>query len=240
MSVRFGYKSVALISSTIVLMNCATLNGRNQTVEVLVSEMFYVASGKSNIAFDSGRYANLYQMDSYAVWNDPPTRENPVVPEENSALEHVGSYSMTPMVVDCYIGSQFSDSSIAYDVVKLRNLEVFIEIEGENKILPSGIELVSDTVEKQVGALRQYKRHVRVTFPTSDVQTGNPILHPDVEKISLVFSGFNSKYAFTWKNVSPKLSRDHTIQNEAPIIEWAKSKETYQVMKSRYQELRNR
>jgi hypothetical protein len=238
MPLRFVYRWVALITTALVLTNCASLSGKNETVEMLVSETFYVASTKSNIAFESGRYANLYNMDSYAVWNDAPTREDPVVPAQLIDGATIKVSTAEPIVVDCFIGSKFSDSSIAFDAVKLRNLEVFIEIEGENKLLPSGIELISDTDEKQVGALRQYRRHVRVTFPGRDVQTGDPVLHRDVKEIRLVFFGFHSKYAFEWQNASPRLTRDLTIHHEAPIVEWAKSKETYQVMKSRYGELR--
>jgi len=242
MVVRTAYSFMALILALTAFTGCASLNGRNETVEILTPEAFYVGTTKANIRFESGRYSNLYVRDSYSVWNGPPMRENPIArpglePDGNFIPE---KYLSGPLVFDCYIGSTFPDSSIAYDLVKLRNLEVFLEIEGENKVLPVGIELVTEADEKSVGALRQFRRHVRLTFPSKDVQTGEPILDSQVGSLSLAIEGFDSKYVFKWMNASPALTLNTEIERVAPIVEWAKSKETYQVMKARYQEMRSR
>ncbi len=160
------------------------------------------------LTFESGRYDDLFTRDSYAVWVGPEVAQakyqyavdaNEYIEPglEDEAARIVNNY----VVIECHLESAFSDTSIAYDAVMLRGIDVSLEMPDGRRIAP--IQRVIGRVdEEQRGALRAFRRTNLFVFPRRDLWFGRLTLDPSYPSVKLVIERHDSRYAFEWPDAS--------------------------------------
>ena len=189
------------------------------------------------------RYANLYSPDSYALWVSPEVadlkREQAVSEglEIDPALDRVARYITDQyLVFECHLKSAFPDASIAYDVVGLRNVALYIETPEGRRIHP--IQRIMDTHSEHghLGALQVFERSNIVVFEKADIITGSPAIEGDSAGVRLVAEGFNSSFYFEWVATPQKPEPD--LAEVAPDKRWSPTRtEAYRVAKVGFEEL---
>jgi len=101
-------------------------------------------------------------------------------------------------VFECHTESVFADSSIAYDVVGLRNVDVYLLLPDGTKVPPLQ-RVIDDSVdEEQRGALTLFRRANVLVFPKADLFTGAPTIPPASASVRLVLDGHGSTFFFQW------------------------------------------
>ncbi|MCF6284476.1 MAG: hypothetical protein L3K26_04740 [Candidatus Hydrogenedentes bacterium] len=103
-----------------------------------------------------------------------------------------------PILVTCFLESQFSDMSIAYDAVGLRGVSIFLELPDGTQVLPAQKVLDSNLKEAQVGALRRFRRKITLFFPSRAIIVDNPAVTPTSRGVRLVLEAHETQFYFEW------------------------------------------
>lgn len=158
----------------------------------------------ANLQVEEARYPNLFAPESYAVWVT-----SAVASMKRAADEQAGIADMPPglaetaaltldnfYVFEVHLTSIFPDASIAYDVVGLRNLDMFLATPDGRNVYP--VQRIMDTQldEEMVGALRKYERTNILVFPKRDLFINQPVIGEGAPGVRLVVQGFNSTFYF--------------------------------------------
>ena len=158
----------------------------------------------ANLQVEEARYPNLFSPESYAVWVT-----SAVASMKLAADEQAGIADMAPglantaaltlenfYVFEIHLSSVFPDASIAYDVVGLRNLDMFLATPDGRNVYP--VQRIMDTElnEEMVGALRKYERTNILVFPKRDLFVNQPVIGEGVPGVRLVVQGFHSSFYF--------------------------------------------
>ena len=196
---------------------------------------FVPAAAVSPVHVGESRYPTLFSPDSYAVW---------VTPEVAAAKRHeemAAGGTITPAlestasavdehfyVFECHVASAFPQASIGYDVVGLRNIEVYLLSPDGNKVRPAQSILGSHADETQVpnSAIKHFKRTNILVFPKRDIILNQPTIVPGAEGVRLVFEGFNSVFYFEWVAAPDSPSADPTFADKAAAA-YASTKLTF-------------
>ncbi|MEA3365134.1 MAG: hypothetical protein U9Q79_05785, partial [Candidatus Hydrogenedentes bacterium] len=101
-------------------------------------------------------------------------------------------------VFECHIESVFRDTSIAYDVVGFRGIDVHLETPEGNKIRPIQTIIGTPVEEEQRGALKLFRRTNIVVFPREALWTGGDTVAIGSRSVRLVLSGHRSVFYFEW------------------------------------------
>jgi hypothetical protein len=101
------------------------------------------------------------------------------------------------VVLECIIESVFADTSIAYDVVNLRQIDAYIETPDGQKVLPMQT-LIGPLEEEQREALRLFRRTNLLVFPRQDVWLHRPLIRQGQSRMRLVLKGYDSRFYFEW------------------------------------------
>lgn len=103
-----------------------------------------------------------------------------------------------PIVITCYLESQFPDMSIAYDAVGLRGIQFHLQLPDGSELLPVQKSLDGELEEAPVGALRRFGRKLTLYFPGQAILVDNPAVSPAGPGVRLVLTGFDSHFYFEW------------------------------------------
>lgn len=155
-----------------------------------------------------GPYPNLYAGDSYALWVGPE-----VTAQRRSEAEAAGQ-AVSPesdlvapiieerfVVLECHLISMFADMSIGYDVVGLRNVEVYLENADGRRVDPVGVFVGGELQESQQGAIRLFRRACLVVFPREALVVTVPV-HPGIiPSTRLVLAALDTRFYFEWMPV---------------------------------------
>lgn len=166
---------------------------------------FQPLSSLSLIHLEEGRYPNLFSSGSYALWVDESVARAKLQKDAqdgipvNAALSNDADYiSANYLVFECRLESVFPDASIAYDVVGLRNIDIYLVTPGGGLVRPIQRILGTHADESQLGALRRFGRTNVLVFAKQDILAGTPTIRSDVEGVRMVVDGFNSTFYFEW------------------------------------------
>lgn len=199
----------------------------------------YVARAR----FVEGQYSNLLSPTTHAVWVDKHLAEIKLIAAQQEGsvripqglIEDALLISDHYLLIECHIDTLFPDSSIAYDVSGLRNIDVYLETSDAINVYPLQHFLISTATEEAVGALKRFTRSNLFIFPLVDVITGEAVFPPGSDGVQLVIEGFSSRYAFSWMAQEPIPTEpvvDTTPQDMGDVIQWRPSEsETVQVVK---------
>ena len=189
------------------------------------------------------RYANLYAPDSFALWVSPEVadlkREQSVAEgmELDPDLDHAARYITDRyLVFECHLRSAFPDASIAYDVVGLRNIALYLETPEGHRIHPIQRIMDAHLEQDNEGALQVFERSNIVVFEKTDIITGAPAIDGEAARVRLVAEGFNSSFYFEWIATPPE--PEPVFTEPAPKTRWSPTQtEAYRVAKVGFEEL---
>ncbi len=197
--------ALAALAASGALTGCATTRKEEPTPIIAAVSDFMPIESVSQLNLKSGRYPNLFSTLSQALW------VNERVAQAKLDAESADGEPVSPMlaadghtiasnyyVVEINLGSQFPDSSIAYDVVGLRTIDAYLLLPDGTRIWPAQRVLGSQASEQSAGALKSYGRTNIVVFPKSDVFTGAPTIPNGTTGVQLVLDGFSSEFYFEW------------------------------------------
>ena len=172
---------------------------------------FTPAKAVASIHFDGGRYPNLLSPESYAVWVDSGVAALKKEAETSESMEPEVTDAMPAdlattaaridanyFVFECHIESAFPDASIAYDMVGLRNTEIYLDTPEGIHVRPIQRILGTSATETQEGAIKRFGRTLILVFPKMDIVAQAPTVSAGAPAVRLVLENFNSSYHFEW------------------------------------------
>lgn len=203
----------------------------------------------ARVRFEGGQYPNLLSPTAHAVWVDEHISEIKLVYEnqlqgeevDTELVEAAETINNNYIVIEVHVETLFEDTSIAYDISSLRNLDVHLETDTGELVYPIQQILGSSAGEEQVGSLKRFDRLNLLVFPMTDVITDQPTITLGTSTISLVIDGFDSRYTFTWdaqEPLSPAEAEEGQELAVTDLIRWRPTQsETAQLFKLRFTEL---
>lgn len=208
---RFQRSYALIIVTALLVVSCGTLKKSKTEPEMPVAEPvteFRPATSVSRIYHDTGSYANLYTPDTFAVWvsqevaslkhNDAINQGDEIDPQlEAVAIHFCNDY----LVFECHMASCFGDMSIAYDVVGFRGITAYLRLPDGTKIPPLQKLIDSEATEKQVDALKEFRRTNLLIFPRNVLPPASTPEELSLPKVMLVLEGINSRFFFEWPEV---------------------------------------
>lgn len=147
------------------------------------------------------------ESNSGAMYETPASLEEAMEPVEAPATDS-GEIQVAladesrpsgPLTIHCYLESQFSDMSIAYDAVGLRGIQFYLALPDGSRVLPVQKELDSELKEEPVGALKRFGRKVTLYFPSRAIMVDNPAVTPGATGVRLVLEGQGTEFYFEWR-----------------------------------------
>ena len=192
-----------------VCQGCGTMPpepvGQGSEVPAEFQPAFAVTMG----AQEDGTYADLFSPSSYAVWVSPEVAEQKRTHALHSGqvvdpeLEReAASITQNFVVIECHVESVFGDTSIAYDVVGFRGVDVYLETPDGREIEPIQRVIGSPVEEEQRGSLKAFRRTNLLVFPRRDLWEGRLNLDRGYASVKLVLQAQDSRFAFEWPDVS--------------------------------------
>lgn len=199
---------------------CTTSAPRTPLEPVTFRVPFVPAHGEARVRLEAGRYPNLFEPASRVIWLNPPAppveQEEPpvIITDEGEVLPAPPKPSGPPpgaitppellaqldpnfYVLECHLESAFPDMSIAYDVVGLRGLHVYLKGPDGAETPPAQVMLGRELEERPRGAIRVYGRTNLLLFPKS-MPLSIPIGGGAEPVYRLVLEGHDSTFAFAW------------------------------------------
>ena len=159
----------------------------------------------STIHWESGEYPDLFSSEASAVWVNGDVAEMKYANEARSGtppsprlVAQAQAISRDFFVFECHIESVFRDTSIAYDVVGFRGIEVHLETPDGTLVRPIQTIIGTPVEEEQHGALKLFRRTNIVVFPRHNLWTGTDTVAVGSRSVRLVLSGQNSEFYFEW------------------------------------------
>ena len=172
-------------------------------------------STSAKLHFAEGAYPNLFSGESLAIWLTghapralpgqaeaeqrelPASPSGPAPPEMDMPMmqEHFA-------VFEVRLTSAFADASIAYDVVGLSGLHVYLLAPTGERILPAQVVMGRELAERQQGALKVFSRTNRITFPRDQMKLVVPA-NLQAPSLKLVIEGYGNVFYFEWYSQLP-------------------------------------
>jgi len=169
--------------------------------------LFEPAWHMSVVQAAQGRYPDLFGSGSRAIWIDGAAAElkrqssAAVAHPEPGIDEDARLVTEAYIVIECQLETQFADMSIAYDAVRLRGIDVYIETPDGMRIRPIQMRPFGRLEEEQVQAIKRFSRTMVMIFPRQDLGAGLPVLSSATPAVRLVLDGHDSKYFFEWPGI---------------------------------------
>ena len=157
---------------------------------------------RSPLHAQEGLYPTLFMGTSYAQWVRPGM-ETATADGDGNLDTAAASLSRDFVVVKCYLESKFADMSIAYDVIGLRGLYVYLLLPDGTRISPSQTILGEQLMEESRAALRVFGRANLLVFPTNREKLRVPAGGEGAPEVRVVLEGYESKFYFAWAPVLP-------------------------------------
>lgn len=161
--------------------NSEDFQSRLPTPEVSFRPRQAVASAQ----FAAGRYANLFDPATNAVWGG------------------ADGATAGPLVIDLYTASAFADTSVAYDVAGLRGIDVYLLMPRGEKVRPGQMVRGAELEEQPRGALKFYARRNRLVFPVRANEITTIIPSEGARPVRLVLEGHGTTFHFVWETRLP-------------------------------------
>ena len=196
MNARLGRFAVGLVlglPASLMLFSLASGCASNQDPEepvpvpqgVTIPFVPQVSNAKINLA--KGAYPDLFSETSYAQWGVAPETEGGGMVE-----------------VMCCLESAFADAGIAYDLVGLRGVSVYLYSGDGRHIAPARTLMGQELEEESRGALKVFRRINRLYFPTDQLGVVIPEPGAPAPAYRLVVEGFDSVFYFEWAAQMPQ------------------------------------
>lgn len=152
-----------------------------------------------------GPYPNLYAADSYALWVGPEVTAQRRADAEASGETLLPEADLIApiiesrfVVIECHLISMFADMSIGYDVVGLRNVEVYLQNADGRRVDPVQVLVGGQLEESRQGAIRLFRRSCLVVFPRDALVVTVPV-HPNIiPNTRLVLDAMDTRFYFEW------------------------------------------
>jgi hypothetical protein len=170
------------------------------------------------------KYRDLLSPESYIIWFSDEVAELKAeaaveeggMPQDSEELLTIAkTLNEKFIILEFHIVSAFSDSSIAYDITSFRHADVFLVDAAGNKYEP--LQVIIGALERgQKSALMVFRRVNLLVFPRHDLLTGEPVITSDAGEVSLVLSGNNTTYFFSWGDVAgppPQPDAEPSVQS---------------------------
>lgn len=166
---------------------------------------------------------SLLSGQSYAVWVGPEVaafkRDLAVEDGEDEAQgAKVDPLGVTEnfVIVECHLESAFADSSIAYDAVGFRHMDVYIETPDGKRVEP--VQTVIGPLEEEPrDALKVFRRTNLLVFARRDLWFLRPLVKRDPARVRLVLERHGTQFAFEWNETT-----DANLWRWAPTEEEAR------------------
>ena len=174
---------LSLLAATAVIGGCIGVgsSGKAKSVAAGAPIAFIPQAPHASISLAKGTYPDLFSTASYAEWATPAEGEN------------------TGMIeVMCCIESSFADSSIAYDVVGLRGVQVYLYTLDGKRISPARTIMGQMLEAEPRGALKIFRRTNRLLFPSDAVRSPAAPPNAPPSTMRLVLEGYDSVFYFEW------------------------------------------
>lgn len=153
------------------------------------------------------RYRMLYAPESHAIWVTDEVNALKRTSDESRGIEIGEHLTRTAevaearfIVIECRLESAFADSSVAYDVVGMRNVDVYLETPSGERVHPVQRIMAPRADEEAEEALIRFGRTSVLVFPKADPLTGSASPISGASSVRLVLEGFHSTFYFEWKN----------------------------------------
>lgn len=138
------------------------------------------------------------------------------------------------LTIECHLVSMFADMSIAYDVVGLRGLYVYLLLPDGRKMTPAQVMTGGELEERQHGALKEFARTNTLVFAVNPLQLAWPVSGGFGPNVRLVLEGYDSVFYFEWQSRPPaEMPRIPIRQREG----YKRTREGYQNTRTRSLEI---
>ena len=211
-------RSVFLLLMTAAALSACQTGSKGETPRREVAMVPFVpAVGTAQLQWVEGRYPNLFDPSSYAVWPGAmppvPAEAAPATDTAPEATAPAAPAQLSPtdsMYVDieCRIASAFADTSIAYDAAGLRGVNVYLLQPDGIKLRPAQIQRGSELLEEPRGALRYFARTNHIIFSARDMNLNVAADGSGMQGVRLVLEGYGSTYVFEWPAKPPAVPVD--------------------------------
>lgn len=149
----------------------------------------------AQVQWVEGRYPDLFHPTSNAIWGGQ---------DMQAAIGEEGMMLSGPLKIDLYAASAFADMSIAYDVVGLRGIDVYLEMPNGQKIRPAQVMRGRELEEEQRGALKLFARRNQLHFAMSMSEIMVPVVNGQPAPVQLVLEGYGARFVFRWGGIPPE------------------------------------
>ena len=230
---HFALIVLALVVSA-CFVSCQTTKKEESKGEPAFVTEFFPMTFVSPIQLESGSYPDLFAADSYAVWlgSDIARLRRAKSVEQGEKIdpkldEAAGRINENYLVFECHLASMLSDMSIAYDVVGLRGMTVFLVSPGGKKASPIQTVVGSSASEEPAGALRKFARTNLIIFQKKDLWTDKASIDMAAPSARLILEGYGAAFRFEWATAT--VPRGPWIPKQEEYIKAIKAgfKETY-------------
>ena len=158
----------------------------------------------SPIQMGEGRYPDLLAGACRGVWVDSTVTEmkRASAPPVDLVPPHLDedARALTDafIVIECHLVSEFGDMSVAYDTVRLRGIDVYLETPDGTRVRPIQSRSFVTVKEEPLGALKRFSLTTVVIFPRQDLVAGTPSISAAAPSARLVLEGHDSTCFFEW------------------------------------------
>ncbi|MDZ4861294.1 MAG: hypothetical protein SGI88_20165 [Candidatus Hydrogenedentes bacterium] len=170
---------------------------------VLFEPAWYI----STVQTAEGRYPDLFGGGCRAIWIDSAVadlkRQADIAPSHPEPGIDADARAVTDayIVIECQLESEFGDMSVAYDAVRLRGIDVYLETPEGLRVRPIQMRPFGGLEEEQVQALKRFSRTTVMIFPRQDLGAGLPVVSAQSPVVRLVLDGHDSKFFFEWPGI---------------------------------------
>lgn len=202
---KTAMKCVGAALALTVLVSCQTTKTKSKAGTSGMAE-FQPGAYLVPIRHETGKYANLFSPESFALWVGPEVMQfkEEMAKKSGATIDpkmdaDAREIAKDFLVLECHIESAFSDSSIAYDVVGFRGLDdVYLSLPDGQKIYPEQTIIGARLDQESKGTLKVFRRTNLLVFPRRDLWTGGPTLNSRAASVRLVLDGYSSRFYFEW------------------------------------------
>jgi len=205
---RLTMRVSTALAIALIMSGCQTRGPKDEDVPVIPpgALAFRPVSSLSLIHLDQGRYPNLFSSGSYALWVDKNVARAKLLKDQEAgiaptqALADDADFVLENYIVfECRLESIFPDASIAYDVIGLRNIDVYLLTHDGMRVRPIQTLLGTHADESAQGTLNEFGRTTLIVFPKEDVLSGEQTISDEAPGVRLIIDGFNSAFYFEWR-----------------------------------------
>ena len=169
--------------------------------------LFVPAWNVTTVQTAQGRYADLFGGGCRAIWIDSavaamkrelaPAAATPEPGIDDDAKRVTDAY----IVIECQLETEFADMSVAYDAIRLRGIDVYLETATGLKVRPIQMRPYGKLKEEPAQALKRFSRTTVIVFPREDLGAGLPVIGADTPAVRLVLDGHDSTFFFEWPGI---------------------------------------